>query len=317
MQNTEDIKAGFDEYYRSNIYPLMLEKEKVRKVCLSNFYKLVAISTVILPLVISLAYYLVNKYDETGEWFTFILYAIIAISAFIMRGPFVFYKKMVKNDIMGCFIKFFDGFGYEPEKGLTSYDIRDSYIFPAFSEIKADDCFRGSYNGVGIRICEEKLEQHYQDSRGKRSKKVVFLGIVLELDMNKNFKYHTFVTKDRGILNRFGGQKGFERVALEDVVFEKEFEAYSQNQIEARYLLTTAFMERMLKLKELYKGKSIQFSFQDSKVLIAIDTKENMFEPCSLLKSNLQEQQIYKVFEQFMTIFLVVDMLKLNQKIGM
>ena len=104
---------------------------------------------------------------------------------------------------------------------------------------------------------------------------------------------------------------------MEDVVFEKEFEVYSQNQIEARYLLTTAFMERMLKLKELYKGKKIQFSFQDSKVLIAINTKKNMFEPCTLLKTNLRQAQVYKVFEQFMTIFSVVDMLKLHQKIGM
>ena len=162
-----------------------------------------------------------------------------------------------------------------------------------------------------------KLIKKSVDSNGRTRNKVVFLGMVLVLEMNKNFNYRTFVVKDKGILNMFHGKKGFSKVALEDVIFEKEFEAYSQNQIEARYLLTTAFMERMLKLKELYKGKRIQFGFEDSAVLIAIDTKENMFEPCSLLKSNLKKDQIYKVYEQFMTIFSVVDTLKLNQKIGM
>lgn len=317
MQNTEDIKAKFDEYYRSNIYPLMLEKEKVRQKYLLSFKKLVVTALIIIPLVMFFSYNLINRYEEYGEWIINIMYLIIAISAFILRGPFVSYKRKAKNDIMSCFIEFFDGFRYEPEKGLSVYDIKDSYIFPEFSELSADDCFRGSYNGVGIRICEEKLVKYSQDYSGNHRKQTIFLGIVLELDMNKNFFHHTFVTKDMGILNRFNGKRGFEKVALEDVVFEKEFEVYSQNQIEARYLLTTAFMERMLKLKELYKGKKIQFSFQDSKVLIAINTKENMFEPCTLLKTNLRQAQVYKVFEQFMTIFSVVDMLKLYQKIGM
>lgn len=316
MQSVDDIKARFDEYYWRVIYPLMVEKEKIRLKYVSSLKKLVIIACVLIPLIIGLAYYFVCKFDSSGEGVVNIMYFAVVIAAFVFRGPFALYKVHVKNDIMSCFIKFFDGFKYEQGRGLTSYDIKDSYIFPHFDEFSADDCFSGTYKGVGIRICEERLIQHIQGRRGK-SKNTVFLGIALEIDMNKNFYHHTFVRKDKGIFNRLSYVKGFEKVALEDVVFEKEFEAYSQNQIEARYVLTTAFMERMLKLKEIYKGKSIQFSFQDSKVLIAIDTKEDMFEPCKLLKTNLQEEQVYKVFNQFMTIFSVIDVLKLNQRTGM
>lgn len=316
MQNNEDIKKSFDEYYWRTIYPLMVEKEKVRLKFVKSFKKLVITACIVLPLLIGIAMKFVAKFDESGEGVLNTAYFLIAIAVFILRGPFVSYKIQVKNDVMSCFIKFFDGFKYEHGKGLSSFDIADSYIFPKFETFSADDCFSGTYKGVGVRVCEEELADYVYVNR-RRRKEVLFLGIVLELDMNKEFSHHTFVTKDKGIFNRFNGQYGFERVALEDVVFEKEFEAYSQNQIEARYLLTTAFMERMLKLKELYKGKSIQFSFQNSKVLIAIDTKENMFEPCSLLKTNLQQEQVYKVFEQFITIFSVIDMLKLNQRTGM
>lgn len=316
MQNVEDIKKSFDEYYWRNIYPLMIKKEKIRLKYVARLKKLLIIACAIILLFIVFASYFAKSFESSSDFIVNIAYLIITITVFILRGPFILYKKMVKDDIMDCFIKFFDGFKYEPKQGLTAYDIRDSYIFPKFETFSADDCFSGTYNGVGIRVCEEELSNYVYVNR-RRRKEVLFLGIVLELDMNKEFSHHTFVTKDKGIFNRFNGQYGFERVALEDVVFEKEFEAYSQNQIEARYLLTTAFMERMLKLKELYKGKSIQFSFQNSKVLIAIDTKKNMFEPCSLLKTNLRQDQVYKVFEQFITIFSVVDMLKLNQRIGM
>ena len=311
----DDIKVRFDEYYWRNIYPLMLEKEKIRKKYVENLKKLVVISCVILPIVMYFAWYLTNKYQQ--EWIINVTYFAIVINVFILRGPFVIYKKLVKNDVMNQFIGFFEGFRYAHGNGLSYYEFLDSYIFPSFDEVETDDCFFGCYNDVGVRICEERLVKYKTDSKGRRRKVTSFLGIVLELDMNKNFVHQTYVIKDKGILNHFGKQKGFEKVALEDVIFEKEFEAYSENQIEARYLLTTAFMERMLKLKELYKGKNIQFSFKASKVLIAINTQEDMFEPCTLLKTNLQEKQVYKVFEQFMTIFAVIDMLKLSQKTGM
>ena len=314
-QQTEKTKADFDEYYWRNIYPLMLDKEKVRKRYLANLKRLIAISAIVLPLVIWFAWKCVNEYDQ--EWAANVTYFAIAVNAFILRGPFKIYKKLVKNDIMNLFIKFFEGFSYKQGAGLSYYEIIDSNIFPKFDRIETDDCFYGTYHDVQVRVCEEKLIKSRVDSKGRRHNETMFFGIVLELDMNKKFLYQTYVTKDRGILNRFSKKSGFEKVALEDVVFEKAFEAYSENQIEARYLLTTAFMERMLKLKEAYKGKDIQFSFYDSKVMIAINTKEDMFEPCSLLKTNLREEQVYKVYDQFMMIFSIIDMLKLNQRTGL
>ena len=47
--------------------------------------------------------------------------------------------------------------------------------------------------------------------------------------------------KDSGWLNLFKKIGWPERVKLEDVSFERQFEVFSDNQIEARYLLTTAF----------------------------------------------------------------------------
>ena len=315
MPDKSDIKARFDEYFWRKMYPLMVEKEKVRLKYLGNFKKLIIISVILLPVVIFLLGALICYLSDDGTTNLNYIFVVIAINVFIMRGPAVKYRSLVKKDMMDCFINFFDGFKYESGNGLNLQEMEDLYIFPQADECVVDDCFLGVYNGVNIRVCEELLTKNIKTSKGEKEVPV-FFGVILELDMNKSFHYHTFVTKDKGILNGFS-RKGFERVALEDVAFEKVFEAYSQNQIEARYLLTTAFMERMLKLKELYKGSDIQFSFVNSKVIIAINTNENMFEPCSLFKSNLQEKQVYKVFEQFITIFSVVDTLKLNQKTGM
>ena len=123
--------------------------------------------------------------------------------------------------------------------------------------------------------------------------------------------------QDRGILNPFFKIKGLQNVKLEDSLFEKYFEVYSDSQIEARYLLTTGFMERIIKLRDLYEGKSIQFCFQNNTLLLVISTNQNMFEANSFFRSNINKKKIDRVFEQFYTIFSIVKLLKLNQRIGM
>ena len=52
-------------------------------------------------------------------------------------------------------------------------------------------------------------------------------------------------------------------------------------------------------------------------LLLAIPTKQNMFEANSFFRSNLNKKKMDLVFEQFYTICSVVKLLKLNQKIGL
>ena len=103
-------------------------------------------------------------------------------------------------------------------------------------------------------------------------------------------------------------------VKLEDCVFEKKFEVFSTDQVEARYLLTTAFMERILEVKKRFHGKKIQLSFFDNKLLIAVDTSKDMFETTSLFGTTARYGRMRDVVGQFHSIFSVIDLLKLNQK---
>jgi hypothetical protein len=66
-------------------------------------------------------------------------------------------------------------------------------------------------------------------------------------------------------------------VRLEDPVFEKEFCVYGDDQIEARYILTPALMERIVAFKRKW-DKKVSLSFIDSKVYLAININKNLFE---------------------------------------
>ena len=306
QKTNADIRKDFQAYWLKVLLPALQKKESLRQKYLSSFWFLFWLALFIIPMICVTSYVFAHQILDPN-----ILFLIIAGAIFMIQRPYGQYKKKIKQDVMPLFVGFFDGFKYELGKGLTLDEIEDSGIFPSFDECLADDCFEGVFDGVNIRVMEERLSAYHRTSKG--SKKVeVFKGIAVELDLKKKFKSKTIVLKDMGVFNRFQSMSKPERVKLEDVRFEKMFEVYSTDQIEARYLLTPAFMERIIKLKDLYKGKSVQFSFWAGKLLIAIPTGQDMFEPFSFFKTNMNKAKIDTVFEQFLTIFEIIHTLKIS-----
>lgn len=311
MDNIE-TRAQFDFYYQKNIVPNMIQKETVRKQYLKLWYMLIGANFIFFPLALLLYK---NNY-QTG-WVESLLYIIamdfliILLLTLLLAG---FYSQKIKSDIILSLIHFFGNWEYGKHIDIEKEVLKNSLIFGKFRDVETGDCFLGSYKEVNIKICEKSFYKYWLGIKSRKNKIETFDGLVLELDMNKKFSSHTVVLKDSRWFNAFKLKSGYQKVALEDVVFEKEFEVLSKDQVEARYLLTPLFMEQILKLKKLYKGKKIELSFKDSKVLIAVKTSANLFEPCYLFKSNTEAQPVYDVFEQFMTIFKIVDILKLYQK---
>lgn len=103
------------------------------------------------------------------------------------------------------------------------------------------------------------------------------------------------------------------KIKLEDPVWEKRFDVYSDDEIEARYHVTTGFMERFLNLKTTFGCRKAKCAFFDDKVMIAISTKKNLFEIGNLFKSctNLKNKKDF--FNEIVSIIDLVDYLKLGE----
>ncbi len=63
---------------------------------------------------------------------------------------------------------------------------------------------------------------------------------------------------------------GLKRANLEDPQFEKEYDVYTDDQVEARYLLDPAMMERIRALSQLYPAGPLSMSYYQNHVLILI-----------------------------------------------
>lgn len=104
-------------------------------------------------------------------------------------------------------------------------------------------------------------------------------------------------------------------VMLEDPEFMKRFKVCASDQVEARYILTTAFINRFLKMSESfhYKTKAI---FIDENIYILVDIRKNWFE-IPFFKPSCDVNNYKEFLNDFTRLLAILETLKLNQNIGM
>ncbi len=97
-----------------------------------------------------------------------------------------------------------------------------------------------------------------------------FQGVVLTLDHPMQFSGKTIIRRDRGRLNPFK-INGLKRVGFASLEFERLFEVYSTDQVEAQTLLSPDFISRLIDFDEDYMGRNIQCVFLGNKFHVCLD----------------------------------------------
>lgn len=144
-----------------------------------------------------------------------------------------------------------------------------------------------------------------------------FRGIIVEFAMNKNFEGQTIILDNsQDGRNVSINKKKYSVVQLEDIEFMKKYTVYSTNQIEARYLITTAFIDRLKNIKTKFKTKYIRVAFKDDKIVIALHTDRDMFKMANMT-SDTGKQTFIALFEEIVSVLDFINQLKLNKKLGL
>jgi hypothetical protein len=132
----------------------------------------------------------------------------------------------------------------------------------------------------------------------------------------RSFAGVTVVRRDNGIFNLLGGEPGMKRVGLEDPVFEKAFEVWGTDQVEARYLVHPAFMQRLLDLETRLKGSRLRCAFEQGDLIIAIEGG-NLFEPGDLFKPLIDVTRAKRIVDEIGSVVRVLDeVLTAQAKLG-
>ena len=203
---------------------------------------------------------------------------------------------------------------------VVSHDLYiNSYVLhKKFDKVELDDVFNGSYKGINYNI----VEAHYSKKETRRTKNgvrtqyvTVFDGLLITLDMNKKFNCHTVLKPNMG--GRFLANGDLRHTVLEDPEFERKFDVLTNDEVEARYLLTPTFMERLKNIQMSFLAYSTDCAFYQNKLIIAMETSQDMFHIGSIWKPLTDESQYFKMFEEVFSIIKLIDHFKLDQKIGL
>ena len=159
------------------------------------------------------------------------------------------YTRLYKARVLPHLAARFGALTYRQGSAQDVHKLQTYRILDRFDTVDADDEIVGTYRGLTIRIVELRLHAGSGDDR-----KNVFDGLLVDLVLPRSLTGTTAVIGDEGLWGnleaRWRGDR-LQRVRLEDPTFEARYEVYSTDQIEARALLTPAFMQRFTALAAL------------------------------------------------------------------
>jgi hypothetical protein len=242
---------------------------------------------------------------------------------YIKFGSTISEKKVrFKREIIGKTVTFLHGdLSYDHTRCIDKGTYNRSKLYlENISRYNGDDLVSGTVGKTAIRFCELHTQQVRKS--GKNTTVVtIFRGLFFIGDFNKKFIGETFVLPDIaestfGSLGTFFQKMNISRpklVKLEDIEFEKSFAVYGTDQIEARYILSTALMQRIMGFKKK-TGKDISMSFIDSNVFIGIPVAKDLFE--APLFSSLVNYSMIEEYYQYLALCIsIVEDLDLNTRI--
>ena len=242
----------------------------------------------------------------------------IFIASLLSKG----YVREFKGTIIQKIVRFIDdNLRYAVHRYIPKSTFMTSEIFKTKpNRYKGDDYVSGKVGTTQIEFSE--LHAEYESGSGKnRSRRTVFKGLFFIADFNKHFTCKTIVLPDTAE-KLFGGfGKMFQSwnvlrgqlIKLEDPEFEKFFVVYGNDQIQARYILSTSLMARIVDFKRK-TNRPVYLSFVGSKVFVAVSYTKNLFEP-RFFRTILDFELVEEYFEDLQLAIGIVDDLNLNTRI--
>ncbi|MBU1044761.1 MAG: DUF3137 domain-containing protein [Candidatus Omnitrophica bacterium] len=311
MRTVKELK----NFYDTVLYPELSVIEEQRIVTRNRVLISSAVIISIALIIAMIAGYL-NAYLGIGV-FSFLV--LTGVYRYVISE----YVRNFKIEIIEKLVKFIDqNLSYTRGNYFSPTVFQESKLFNHRVDcVDSDDYVKGLIGQTAMEFSEIHAKYVTRDSKGRRHEHTIFKGLFFIADFNKQFKGKTIIVPDTAekifgqlgtmlqSMNKFRGNL----VKLEDPEFEKMFAVYGDDQIEARYILSTSLMKRIVDFKKSSK-KTIQMSFVGSKINIAVSYAKDLFEP-RVFRTMLDFNPIKEYFEDLKMAVSIVEELNLNTRI--
>lgn len=251
----------------------------------------------------------------------FILLAVAIIITLSVYGAGTakannYFKSNVPNKIVKAV--FGPTGSYSMSQGWTYNYIRNIRLFKMGNIFETKDKISGAVNGIDFTVADVTSGQRTTHTNGKGQTYTTvtyfFQGIVAQYEFNTKTVHGSLEIRENeggaGYSLKYGSK---DNIDFEDIVFNKDFNVYSSDKLQAFYIITPQFIEAFKEIKRRIPGNLI-FSIQNGTMIIAINGAHNKLSYSSkvkdadeLLESLIRELLPYKWF---------VDILNLDEDFG-
>ena len=313
MTNTPQTDASADAAFLEKCRPKLHELETVRLEKLRTFKarkKLaVPVGAVLTPLFGFIDYFLLMLQRGSDDSAAGLTLLVLGGLWFWVTQPKRQYARAYKKDILPEIARLFGPFDYDVKGKISMEAMKPSRVVPKHTSYISEDHFSGAYKGVGIQFSEIELKK-----KSGKSTVTVFKGLAILLtNGTRKFHGHTILTKDQG---KIGGwlkkqTSNMARADLVDPEFERLFDVFTTDQVEARYLIDPRIVENLKALYKDYSGDKMMGAFYDDHFLIMIGSNVNHFEPASIETPATNEESLLAMKHEIAQILSIVDRLSL------
>lgn len=274
-----------------------------------------------------------------------LMFGAVALGFFVFRHPVAIFLALFFGVIVGAVLTnkatqsyrkafkqlyvrrsletVFTELEYDPGQGISYDTIAATKMMNMGDRFRSEDYISARYRDIGFEQSDVHIEEEHKsrDSNGHThtSYVTIFRGRWMIFDFNKEFRANLqiaqkgFQTAKR---KRFFGKKEtlFKKVEMESDAFNRAFQVFAQNEHDAFYIITPAFMERIQNLSARNKGK-LMFCFVGNRLHIAIHDRKDSFEPGSFFKAIDEQKVMTKIRGEIETITQFVDELNLDNNL--
>lgn len=287
-----------------NLQDIELRRVEINK-------KLKIIIAILTPISLIIGFLALYYTEDLG------LAIILALWVFIFF--YIFFRALIlgsfeddfKDKVISALVYQIDPNLQYRKKNYISYD--DFNFANLYSDnydvYRGNDLIEGEIDGVKIKFSDVCMQK--EDNRGNSKYMVnIFYGIFFVADFSKNFNSFTIIIDKKSSK----ASTYLQRAHMDDSEFERIFNVYTQDQIEARYLLAPAFMEKFIQMR-IFFNCPVNAVFSENKIYLYIERGVDSFE-VSFKKPLTGESSAISWYKSEIESFIdLIQVLNLDSKI--
>lgn len=299
---------GFDEIYQSSIKGELKKAATKRHNNVQDFMRECKIKIAVAG---ALSILLVGFRFIDAALITILLTSFILIHKYVINTDSTHnLNPLILSKLCKCF-----GLEYSERVNSIIFDeMMSLQLLGPYTKRRISDCINGFIGGVYIDAFKLNLENKEKDSDGKEQTIEVFNGLCLKVNFHKKLTGRTYiyVRFDLTSLKRRKFPMGCLPVDLEYPDFERFYDAYTTDQIEARYILTPRFIERIWSFHNLIGGESFIMAFDSNGIYILLSGLEPYLTGAYYKMTDPQFIETY--IKNIALLFDIVEKLELDLK---